>query len=91
MLSCALYGVRGSGLHLGQAWLIRLSEGGWVSAHSKRNGIEASSVERGRSSGERVADGFDVVSVRIEDEGTVVVGVVSGAETWWAIVLAASL
>jgi hypothetical protein len=44
-----------------------------------------------RSSGGHAADGFDVVAVRIEDEGTVVIGVVLGAKTWWAIVLATSL
>jgi hypothetical protein len=37
-----------------------------------------------------VADGFDVVPVRVEDEGAVVIGVVVGAQARRAMVDAAS-
>jgi len=38
-----------------------------------------------------VADRFDVVTVRIEHEGAVVVGVVMGADAWRAVIAAAGL
>src|SRR3569833_4633975 len=43
------------------------------------------------SSGWGIRDGFDVVPVRIEDEGGVVVFAVFGAHAWFAIVLSARL